>query len=432
VLTFKTGQTFSKENLGHKLPEAEHERIGMMESSSGECKTRDSVRIDQDRCSRCLVCPSVCPYEAINVEEKTGEVRLDMEKCQVCGVCSGACPASAIDSAYYSVDSLIGYIGKRMKEQNTDKLVITCRGSSPFQEQRTSELARFLADGFVFISLPCVGRVPSELVLKALALDMKKVVIMPCEDKYCRFKDGSKIDTRRLLLTQTLLRQLGFKPNALTVMKRSNKAHIDSNKCVGCGNCNYICPYDAIKMGTLKVPELDPMSCTGCGDCVAVCPALAIRLDGFEYETISEAIRDYGSAMSKMKMETKKPAILVLSCQWSEFSDLDVNLDGRKENVVFAGIPCAGRADSLHVLEALSQGFDGVLIAACRKGECKLEEGNDKAEKHVATLKKLLAQVGLEQRVETCFVSPRNIGELDEHVRTFTERIEEFRKKDVV
>ena len=404
----------------------------MTEHAIGESKIEDSVKIDQNRCSRCLVCPSVCPYDAISVEEKTGEVKLNMEKCQVCGICSSACPASAIDTIYYNVDSLIGYIDKRMKEQNSDKLVITCRGSSPFQDQRLNELAKFQADGFISISLPCVGRVPSELVLKALALKIKKVVVMPCEDKYCRFKDGSKIDTRRLLLTQALLTQLGFKPNTLTIMKRSNKAHIDSNKCVGCGNCNYICPYDAITMGTLKVPDLDPIACTGCGDCVAVCPGLAIKLDGFEYETISGAIRDYSSSVSRMKRETKKPAILVLSCQWSEFSDLDASWNGTMGNVVFAGIPCAGRADTLHVLEALHQGFDGVLIAACKKDECKLEEGNDKAEQHIALLKRLLAQVNLEQRVETCFVSPKNVGELDDHVRKFMEKIEELRKKEVV
>ncbi len=408
------------------------ERIEMNEQVIVEPKTEDSVKIDQTRCSRCLVCPSICPYDAIAVEEKTGEVRLNMEKCQVCGICSSACPASAIDTIYYNVDSLIGYINKRMTEQNSDKLMLTCRGSSPFQNQRMKELAKFKADNFISISLPCVGRVPSELILKALASKTKKVIVMPCEDKYCRFKEGSRIDTRRLLLTQTLLTQLGFKPDTLTITKRSNKAQIDSNKCVGCGNCNYICPYDAITMGTSKVPQLDPIACTGCGDCVAVCPALAVKLDGFEYETISEAIRDYGSSMPRMKRETKKPVILVLSCQWSEFSDLDAYGNGTMENVVFAGIPCAGRADTLHVLEALRQGFDGVLITACKKGECKLEDGNERAEEHVTSLKNLLAQVKLEERVEMCFVSPKNVGDLDDHIRKFIEKIDELHKKEVV
>jgi heterodisulfide reductase subunit A len=265
--------------------------------------------------------------------------------------------------------------------------------------------------------------VPPEFLFKALASGINKLAIMPCEDKYCRFKDGSMIGTRRLVLVQNLLSELGFKPDTLTITKRSMKAHIDSERCIGCGNCHYVCPYGAIKMEASKVPQLDLNSCSGCGACVAVCPALAIKLDGFEYETISQQIRNYRSFIPRMRQKNKKPVILVLGCQWSEFSDFDMP---RKTatNVVFKGLPCAGRVDTLHILEAFHLGFDGVLVAACKKDECKLEKGNEEAEQRIASLKKLLAQVDMAERLEMCFVSPKNVGDLDSHVRSFVEKID--------
>jgi coenzyme F420-reducing hydrogenase delta subunit len=85
--------------------------------------------------------------------------------------------------------------------------------------------------------------------------------------------------------------------------------------------------------------------------------------------------------------------------------------------------------DSLHILEALHSGFDGVLVVACEKSECKLENGNEKAEERIFALKKLLAQVNLENRLEICFASPRYVGELDKNIKSFMERISSLPKK---
>ncbi|MCD6431460.1 4Fe-4S binding protein, partial [Candidatus Bathyarchaeota archaeon] len=46
-----------------------------------------AVKINQDYCSRCSVCYSVCPFEAIKRDPETGKVEIDIPKCQVCGIC---------------------------------------------------------------------------------------------------------------------------------------------------------------------------------------------------------------------------------------------------------------------------------------------------------------------------------------------------------
>ncbi len=369
-----------------------------------------------------MICPSVCPFEALSAQGEPVEVKLDTEKCEVCGICFSTCPASAIETIYYNVDALLNRITALKRKKGISQLVLTCQGSNTSKEKSAAELTRLGVANSLTLSLPCVGRVPPELLLKALSLGIEKIDVSLCEDKYCRFKRGSMVGTRRLLLVQTLLNQLGFKPGTLTVTKKSAKAHIDEQRCIGCGNCSYTCPFDAIKMEALGQAHIDLQACSGCGACATVCPVFAVKLEGFEYEAVSESIRKYSSLALRLKRRGAEPAILVLSCAWGDF-DRDSELNRHVKNAACVRLPCAGAVDTLHVLEAFYSGFDGVFIAACKKGECKLEKGNESAENRISSLRKLLAQVNLEDRLEMCFVSPRDVGDVDERIRLFTEKI---------
>jgi heterodisulfide reductase subunit A len=52
--------------------------------------------------------------------------------------------------------------------------------------------------------------------------------------------------------------------------------------CRGCGSCEEVCEYSAIKLEQsddgLKVSKLNQFLCTGCGSCVSVCPSGALKL----------------------------------------------------------------------------------------------------------------------------------------------------------
>lgn len=42
--------------------------------------------------------------------------------------------------------------------------------------------------------------------------------------------------------------------------------------CLGHGDCEVVCDFDAIKMDSFSLPIVDVDKCTACGDCVEVCP----------------------------------------------------------------------------------------------------------------------------------------------------------------
>ena len=101
------------------------------------------VEIDQDLCSQCCVCHSICPYDAIK-RDSTGKVEINNQECQVCGICYSACPSSAIKMQYYTYDNLSDYVKQaREKVKNgLDTLVLMCRGNSP----STGEVQEFKGD----------------------------------------------------------------------------------------------------------------------------------------------------------------------------------------------------------------------------------------------------------------------------------------------
>ncbi|MFC1631044.1 RnfABCDGE type electron transport complex subunit B [Candidatus Omnitrophota bacterium] len=48
--------------------------------------------------------------------------------------------------------------------------------------------------------------------------------------------------------------------------------------CLGFGNCQKACPFDAITMNSQGLPEINAGACTACGKCVAACPRALLNL----------------------------------------------------------------------------------------------------------------------------------------------------------
>lgn len=49
--------------------------------------------------------------------------------------------------------------------------------------------------------------------------------------------------------------------------------------CLGLGDCESVCDFDAISMNQYGLPMVDPARCTACGDCVEICPKALFSLE---------------------------------------------------------------------------------------------------------------------------------------------------------
>ena len=389
------------------------------------------VEIDQDLCSRCCVCHSICPYDAIK-RDSTGKVEITQQDCQVCGICYSACPSAAIKMQYYTYDNLNQYLKQAQeKARNVETLVLMCRGNSP----NTGEVQDILKEqglnvgNYIPIRLPCAGRVPTDFVFDALNSGIKNIVSIQCEDPFCRYKEGTKINTRRLALARNVLKDLGYDGNAVRVIKFSRKAVYDVLECVGCDKCIFICPYKALEFESFATPKVIEEKCVGCGACQLVCPHHAIQVKGFEFENV---LKRYGDSAQKIKSKGTGPAVLAFVCQWSEFSALDnPNQAFAGKNVLALEVPCFKSLDPVHVVNALCCGFDGVMAVVCPSKDCKLQEGRDTAERNLGVIFDVLKKKGLLERFELYEESPRCAGDFDAKLDAFYEKISKLPKCEI-
>jgi ferredoxin len=55
------------------------------------------VTRNEERCTHCGACVTVCPTGAFRVDSKTRKVLFDNKKCIACGLCISACPPRAME-----------------------------------------------------------------------------------------------------------------------------------------------------------------------------------------------------------------------------------------------------------------------------------------------------------------------------------------------
>jgi heterodisulfide reductase subunit A len=66
--------------------------------------------IDEDLCSNCKMCISICPYDAIAEDTEKKVAVLTASKCKGCGLCPSICPSGAIHHAFYSDEAILAEI----------------------------------------------------------------------------------------------------------------------------------------------------------------------------------------------------------------------------------------------------------------------------------------------------------------------------------
>ena len=99
-----------------------------------------------------------------------------------------------------------------------------------------------------------------------------------------------------------------------------------------------------------------------------------------------------------MMSESKYPDIVAYVCHNCIPDDVRLPRQWRQDGVRVEArqIPCSGKMDVQYLFHALEAGAQGILVITCLKGECRLAQGNYRAEVRVHTVQRLLEEIGLE------------------------------------
>lgn len=96
-------------------------------------------------------------------------------------------------------------------------------------------------------------------------------------------------------------------------------------------------------------------------------------------------------------------------------------------NVRIIEVPCTGKVDLIHILQAFEYGADGVIVVGCMEGDCHYQRGNLFAKTRVKRAKEILDKVGLGgERVGMFNLSSGMGGRFAEIVTEMTNKILEL------
>ena len=189
------------------------------------------VQIDENLCSVCGVCISLCKYEAlkiIDIVKDKKKVEVDKIECRGCGLCLAACPSGAItqkEGCNVTLPELHDNVKEILKDNEKKLLVFACNYSI-FPGMQLSQSETIVKTPYGVIVTMCSGRVAPELVLDAFEEGAWGVMVAGCPPEECDH-DGNYKARRRLVLLKKVLRELNIEPERIRIESFSNGESVE-------------------------------------------------------------------------------------------------------------------------------------------------------------------------------------------------------------
>ena len=168
---------------------------------------------------------------------------------------------------------------------------------------------------------------------------------------------------------------------------------MQSEKCLACGLCSRVCPYNAIIVDKKKrEAEVVEAACAGCGTCGAECPSGAIEMRHFTDEQLCAQID-----AATEKNANKK--IIAFCCNWCSYAGADFAGVSRIQyppSVRIIRTMCSGRVATKFVEHAFARGAAAVLVAGCHLNDCHYINANYHTKRRIEKLWNKMEKLGLD------------------------------------
>jgi quinone-modifying oxidoreductase subunit QmoB len=174
-------------------------------------------------------------------------------------------------------------------------------------------------------------------------------------------------------------------------------------RCTQCKRCTEECPFGVLNEDAKGTPLLRGTRCRRCGICLGACPERIVSFKDYSIDIIASMIK-----AAEIPDETEeKPRILAFLCENDAFPALDVVGQHRLQvNPYVRVLPvrCLGSVNTVWISEAISAGYDGVLLIGCKYGDdyqCHFIKGSELANTRGENVRDKLKKMAVEnERVE--------------------------------
>jgi quinone-modifying oxidoreductase subunit QmoB len=170
-------------------------------------------------------------------------------------------------------------------------------------------------------------------------------------------------------------------------------------RCTQCKRCTEECPFGVLNEDEKGTPLLRATRCRRCGVCMGACPERIVSFPDYSVDIVASMIK----SVPIPDESEEKPRILALLCENDAFPALDLVGQHRlRVNPFVRVVPvrCLGSVNVVWVSEAISAGYDGVLLIGCKYGEdyqCHFIKGSELANTRGANIREKLQKMAMEE-----------------------------------
>jgi F420-non-reducing hydrogenase iron-sulfur subunit len=140
-----------------------------------------------------------------------------------------------------------------------------------------------------------------------------------------------------------------------------------------------------------------------------------------------QTAKENAGAASPSPQLSWDPQIIAFCCNYCAFSAAALAGSKRMQypvGVRIISVPCTGKLEMEHILEAFEKGVDGVLIVGCLEGGCHFVEGNLRARKRTDRIREVLDEIGLGgARLQMVNLSDSMASAFVQHIQEIMEQI---------
>ena len=200
-------------------------------------------------------------------------------------------------------------------------------------------------------------------------------------------------------------------------------------RCTKCKRCTEECPFGVLNEEKDGTPLLQTTRCRRCGTCLGACPERIISFKDFSVNIVGEMIK----AVNVPEEWDEKPRILVLACENDALPALDLLGQNRLKGspwIRIIPVRCLGSLNIVWITQAMSAGFDGVILMGCKYGDdyqCHFIKGSELASVREKNVREKLEQMAMDvERLELHEIQIDDYGKIPEIFEKFAELIDEI------
>lgn len=203
----------------------------------------------------------------------------------------------------------------------------------------------------------------------------------------------------------------------------------DLKMCTQCKRCTEECPFGALNEDEKAFPIPFITRCRRCGTCFGACPQRIINFKDYSIDMIGSMIK--ATEMPEQGYEQYR--FMAFVCENDAYPALDMLAYKRMSiPVFFRVIPvrCLGAVNVAFIKDAMSKGYDGILLLGCKYGEnyqCHFIKGSELANRRMENVQETLQQLALEmERVTIDTVAIDELEKMVNKMREFAETIKNY------